>query len=39
MKLRVARRDIRVPGFLLSGVACGLKEDGRKDVSTAAISV
>jgi glutamate N-acetyltransferase/amino-acid N-acetyltransferase len=33
MKLPVRRRDVRVPGFLFSGVACGLKEDGRKDVA------
>src|ERR1700747_3069874 len=33
MKLPVRRSDVRVPGFLFSGVACGLKEDGRKDVA------
>jgi glutamate N-acetyltransferase / amino-acid N-acetyltransferase len=33
MKLSVRREDVRVPGFLFSGVACGLKEDGRKDVA------
>jgi len=33
MKLAIRRADIRVPGFLFSGVACGLKEDGRKDVA------
>jgi glutamate N-acetyltransferase/amino-acid N-acetyltransferase len=33
MRLPVRREDIRVPGFLFSGVACGLKEDGRKDVA------
>ncbi|MBI2964449.1 MAG: bifunctional glutamate N-acetyltransferase/amino-acid acetyltransferase ArgJ [Deltaproteobacteria bacterium] len=33
MKLPVRRRDIRVAGFLFSGVACGLKDDGRKDVA------
>lgn len=33
MRLRVRRDDIRVPGFLFSGVACGLKDDGRKDVA------
>lgn len=33
MKLPSFRADIRVPGFLFSGVACGLKEDGRKDVA------
>src|SRR5438093_7528800 len=33
MKLPVHRTDIRVPGFLFSGVACGLKTDGRKDVA------
>ena len=33
MKIAIRRADVRVPGFLLSGVACGLKEDGRKDVA------
>ena len=33
MKLPVRRTDLRVPGFLFSGVACGLKDDGRKDVA------
>ena len=33
MKLPVRRQDLRVPGFLFSGVACGLKDDGRKDVA------
>jgi len=33
MKLAVRRSDLRVPGFLFSGVACGLKDDGRKDVA------
>jgi glutamate N-acetyltransferase/amino-acid N-acetyltransferase len=33
MKLDIPRTDVRVPGFLFSGVACGLKEDGRKDVA------
>ena len=33
MKLPVRRKDIRVPGFSFSGVACGLKDDGRKDVA------
>jgi glutamate N-acetyltransferase/amino-acid N-acetyltransferase len=33
MKLPVRREDLRVPGFLFSGVACGLKDDGRKDVA------
>jgi glutamate N-acetyltransferase / amino-acid N-acetyltransferase len=33
MKLPVRRGEIRVPGFLFSGVACGLKDDGRKDVA------
>jgi glutamate N-acetyltransferase / amino-acid N-acetyltransferase len=33
MKLSVHRTDVRVPGFLFSGVACGLKDDGRKDVA------
>jgi glutamate N-acetyltransferase / amino-acid N-acetyltransferase len=33
MKLTVRRADVRVPGFLFSGVACGLKEDGAKDVA------
>src|ERR1044072_5612514 len=33
MKLPVRRADIRVPGFLFSGVACGLKDGGRRDVA------
>ena len=33
MKLPVRCTDLRVPGFLFSGVACGLKDDGRKDVA------
>jgi glutamate N-acetyltransferase/amino-acid N-acetyltransferase len=33
MKLPVRREEIRVPGFLFSGVACGLKRDGQKDVA------
>jgi len=33
MKLSVRRADIRVSGFLFSGVACGLKERGEKDVA------
>jgi glutamate N-acetyltransferase/amino-acid N-acetyltransferase len=33
MKLPVRRGDIRVPGFLFSGIACGLKNDGQKDVA------
>ena len=33
MKLHVSRSDIRVPGFLFSGVACGLKDGGAKDVA------
>lgn len=33
MKLNVRRADIRVPGFLFSGVACGLKDDGQKDLA------
>src|SRR5712671_4941265 len=33
VKLPVRRTDIRVPGFLFSGIACGLKDDGRKDVA------
>ncbi len=33
MKLRAARRNLRVPGFRFAGVACGLKEDGRRDVA------
>ncbi len=33
MKLAVSRDDIRIPGFLFSGIACGLKTDGQKDVA------
>ncbi len=33
MKLPVRLDDVRVPGFLFSGVACGLKNDGQKDVA------
>src|SRR5436190_23470644 len=33
MKIPVEREDVRVAGFLFSGIACGLKEDGRKDVA------
>ena len=33
MKIATQREDIRVPGFLFSGIACGLKEDGRQDVA------
>lgn len=34
MKLRVpAPRAVRVPGYRFAGVACGIKENGRRDVS------
>ncbi|MGH7818737.1 MAG: bifunctional ornithine acetyltransferase/N-acetylglutamate synthase, partial [Candidatus Binatia bacterium] len=33
MKIPVRRAEVRVPGFLFAGVACGLKENGRKDVA------
>jgi glutamate N-acetyltransferase / amino-acid N-acetyltransferase len=33
MKLAVRHEDVRVPGFLFSGVACGLKKGGQKDVA------
>lgn len=33
MKIPIQREDIRVPGFLFSGVACGLKDEGQKDVA------
>ena len=33
VKLPTRRVEIRVPGFLFAGVACGLKDDGRKDVA------
>ncbi|MFN8641383.1 MAG: bifunctional glutamate N-acetyltransferase/amino-acid acetyltransferase ArgJ [Candidatus Binatia bacterium] len=33
MKLDVARRAIRVPGFRFAGAACGIKASGRPDVA------
>jgi glutamate N-acetyltransferase/amino-acid N-acetyltransferase len=33
MKIPIRRADIRVPGFLFSGVACGLKDEGQRDVA------
>jgi glutamate N-acetyltransferase/amino-acid N-acetyltransferase len=33
VKIRVARPPIRVPGFRFAGVACGLKESGKRDVA------
>ena len=33
MKIGVQRRPIRVPGFRFAGVACGIKESGRRDVA------
>ncbi len=33
MKLAVRRPVIRVPGFRFAGVACGIKESGRRDVA------
>ncbi|HSP99133.1 MAG TPA: bifunctional glutamate N-acetyltransferase/amino-acid acetyltransferase ArgJ [Candidatus Dormibacteraeota bacterium] len=33
MKVEVQRRTIRVPGFRFAGVACGIKESGRRDVA------
>jgi glutamate N-acetyltransferase/amino-acid N-acetyltransferase len=32
MKLRVALRPVRVPGYRFAGVHCGLKESGKRDV-------
>jgi glutamate N-acetyltransferase/amino-acid N-acetyltransferase len=36
MKLTVTPVPIRVPGFRFAGVACGLKESGRRDVAVIA---
>ena len=33
MKVEVQRRAVRVPGFRFAGVACGIKESGRRDVA------
>ena len=33
MKIKVKKNPIIIPGFLFSGVACGLKPSGKKDVS------
>lgn len=33
MKVEVQRRAIHVPGFRFAGVACGIKESGRRDVA------
>lgn len=33
MKIRVGRPAIRVPGFRFAGVACGLKQNGKRDVA------
>ncbi len=33
MLLKIPREDIVVPGFSFAGVACGLKDKGRKDVA------
>ena len=33
VKIEVARRPVRVPGFRFAGVACGLKESGKRDVA------
>jgi glutamate N-acetyltransferase/amino-acid N-acetyltransferase len=33
MKVAVAKRSIVIPGFRFSGVACGIKPSGKKDVS------
>jgi glutamate N-acetyltransferase/amino-acid N-acetyltransferase len=33
MKVAVQRRAIRVPGFRFAGVACGVKESGKRDVA------
>ena len=39
MKLAVTPVPIRVPGFRFAGVACGLKESGRRDVAVIASDV
>ena len=33
MKVEVQRHVVRVPGFRFAGVACGIKESGRRDVA------
>jgi len=33
MKVRMRRDKVRVPGFRFGGVACGLKESGKRDVA------
>ena len=33
MKIEMTRRPVRVPGFRFAGVACGLKESGKRDVA------
>ncbi len=33
VKVEVQRHPVRVPGFRFAGVACGLKESGRRDVA------
>ena len=33
MKVEVTRTPVRVPGFRFAGVACGLKESGKRDVA------
>jgi glutamate N-acetyltransferase/amino-acid N-acetyltransferase len=33
VKVEVKRHPVRVPGFRFAGVACGLKESGRRDVA------
>ena len=33
MRVEVVRNPVRVPGFRFAGVACGLKESGKRDVA------
>lgn len=33
MKIEMIRRPVRVPGFRFAGVACGLKQSGKRDVA------
>ncbi len=33
MRVKVVRTPVRVPGFRFAGVACGLKESGKRDVA------
>lgn len=33
MKVRVGRPSIRVPGFRFAGAACGLKQNGKRDIA------